>query len=119
VTVQRKRGQPLKLWPMVQTVDNRGNKTLGPGGTPHETKGWVIPQRSSKAEVPGQQQINVIRIGVAVLPGVGLWSQAEWDGRLFDVAAPPAYHHGTRHVRHWSIDLRERPGGATKEAIDG
>lgn len=96
---------------MVNTTDARGNKTLAPDPTsPHQVRAAFIPQRSSRAEVPGQQEINVIRMIVAPhLLGVGLWSRVEYDGKFWDVVTPPMYHHGTRHTQHWSIDLRERP----------
>jgi hypothetical protein len=93
-------------------TDNRGNEIVAVDmtATPIEVTAAFIPQRSSKAEVPGQQQINITQMIVAAdLPGVDVWSRVEWAGRLWDVAAPPAYHHGTRHTRHWSLDLRERP----------
>lgn len=83
---------------------------LDPEAEPIVTTGWVIPQRSARAEVAGQQAINIVRIGVTHdLSDVGLWSQVDWNGSRWDVVTPPAYRHGTPHVRHWSIDLRERP----------
>ena len=77
---------------------------------PHEVRAAFIPQRSAKAEVPGQQQINVTRMIVAAeLADVTVWSRVEWAGRQWDLVTPPAYHHGTRRTRHWSFDIRERP----------
>lgn len=77
---------------------------------PIETTAVAIPQRSARAEVPGQQQINVTRLIVkAGLPDVNLWSRFFWQGKWWDAVTPPSYHHGTRHTRHWSIDIRERP----------
>lgn len=110
---QRRRGMPLVLYPSKFVVDNRGNRVKQKDeDNPIHTKGWVIPDRSAKAEVPGNQQIDVVRIGVAAhLAGVDLWSQAEWDGATWDFVTPPGYHHGTRHVRHWSINIRRRPNG--------
>jgi hypothetical protein len=68
-----------------------------------------IPQRSAKAEVPGQQLINVTRMIVAAdLEDVTLWSRVEYMGKQWDIVTPPAYHHGPRKSRHWSIDIRER-----------
>jgi hypothetical protein len=41
----------------------------------------VIPQRSSRAEVPGQQVIDVVRLIVKDdLDGVTLWSRVEYNG---------------------------------------
>lgn len=77
---------------------------------PYAVKAVFIPQRSQKAELPGQQDIDVTRMIVDWnLPGVDSWSRVSWNGSMWDVVMPPAYHHGTRHVRHWSIDIRRRP----------
>lgn len=111
MSLQRRRGQDIKVWKTKIVKDSRGNDVItASDADPHIVRAIAIPQRSSKAEVPGQQQINVIRLIVdALLPDVNLWSRVEYDGRMWDVAAPPAYHHGTRRTRHWSIDVRERP----------
>lgn len=110
---QRKHGQPARVWRVEEQMDARGNlHEIAVPDDAHEVKAWVFSQRSARAEVPGQLGINVIRIGVdADMEGVSLWSMVEILGKLWDVAAPPTYHHGTRHTRHWSIDLRERPDG--------
>lgn len=101
----------MTVWRQIETEDRRGNRTLSVDeDNPHEVRGAVIPQRSAKAEVPGQQQINVIRLIVdADLEDVGLWSRVQVLGEMWDVVTPPAYHHGTRRTRHWSIDVRQRP----------
>ena len=111
MTVQRRRGQPVRIWKTRAVVDRRGNQDiLADADGPHEVLAAMIPQRSTRAEVPGQAQINVMRMLVAAgLDDVNLWSRVEWHGRMWDVVSPPAYHHGTRHTRHWSIDIRERP----------
>ena len=120
MTVQRRRGRPIRIFQMREITDRRGNKRLvADPNSMIETTAWAIPQRSSIASMPGQQQINVIRVGIKDdLPGVGAWSIAHWDGYEWDVAAPPARHYGmSRHVRHWSLDLRQRPGGATQDSL--
>lgn len=92
-------------------TDKRGNTTVvaDPDNT-LQVRAAFIPQRSSKAEVAGQQQINVIRMIVAPeLPDVTLWSRVEWNAKQWDIVSPPAYHHGSKHTRHWSMDIRERP----------
>ncbi|WP_394615886.1 hypothetical protein JNUCC0626_40150 [Lentzea sp. JNUCC 0626] len=108
---QRKRGQRARVWKAVQAIDRRGNHvTRAQPDGPHEVRAAFIPQRSSKAEVPGQQQINVTRMIVSAdLEDVNLWSRVEWKGRQWDIVSPPQYHHGTRRTRHWSLDIRERP----------
>lgn len=109
---QRRRGLPVKFWPRRKVTDRRGNVKLevDMSAAPYETTAVGIPQRGSRAEVPGQQEIDVVRFIMAALPeDAGLWARAQWMGDYWDVVAPPIYHHGTRHVRHWSIDCRRRP----------
>jgi hypothetical protein len=108
--MQRRRGQKAKIWKTKLVEDRRGNKlqTATQDG-PHEVRAAFIPQRSGKAEVPGQQLINVTRMIVAAdLEDVTLWSRVEYMGKTWDIVTPPAYHHGPRKTRHWSIDIRER-----------
>lgn len=112
MSVQRRRGETARIWKTRTVTDNRGNKVVMAGADgPHEVRAVFIPQRSARAEVPGQAEINVTRMIVtADLPGVNLWSRVEWRGSEWDVVTPPALHSGVkRHTRHWSIDLRERP----------
>jgi len=92
-------------------TDSRGNEVkVANLLDPLPIRAVFIPQRSARAEVPGQVQIDVMRMIVdANIPNVDLWSRVEWLGAQWDVVAPPAYHHGTRHTRHWSIDIRKRP----------
>lgn len=108
---QRKRGQVARIWKTAVQTDSRGNKIkLAQEDGPHEVRAAFIPQRSARAEVAGQQIINVVRMICAPhLEDVELWSRVEAMGKVWDIAAPPSYHHGSRHTRHWSIDLRERP----------
>lgn len=108
---QRRRGVPAKVYKTVEHIDSRENKVLVVDmDSPMDVRCALIPQRSSKAEVPGQQQINITRMIVdSHLPDVTLWSRVEVLGRQWDIVTPPAYHHGTRQTRHWSIDIRERP----------
>lgn len=110
---QRRHGVPARVWRTKVVTDSRNNEqSVLDMENPHEVTVWIFPQRSARAEVPGQLGINVLRIGVdANLEGVNLWSRVELLGSLWDVVTPPAYHHGTRHTRHWSIDIRERPDG--------
>ncbi|MCY0933633.1 phage head-tail adapter protein [Streptomyces sp. H34-S4] len=109
--MQRRRGQVALIWKSKTITDNRGNEVIvGDEDGPHEVRAAFVPQRSAKAEVPGQQQINITRMIVdANLSDVTLWSRVEAMGKTWDVVTPPAYHHGTRQTRHWSIDIRQRP----------
>jgi hypothetical protein len=112
VSYQRRRGVIAKVWKTKTVVDNRGNVVKMPDleSEPELVTVAQIPQRSARAEVPGQAIINVVRIIVNPnLTDVNLWSRVEFNGKQWDLVTPPSYHHGTRHTRHWSIDLRERP----------
>lgn len=108
---QRRRGIVATIFPIKVITDDRGNKQrVADKDNPIAAKVWTFPQRSAKAEVPGQQHIDVTRIGTDHdLEGVELWSQLIFRGKEWDMVTPPAYHHGTRVTRHWSIDIRQRP----------
>lgn len=112
MSVQRRKGVEIKIWPEMNVRDARGNDSLQANleVEPYVMRGAAIPQRSSRAEVPGQVEINVVRIIVPVLADdVGLFSRIEFLGAQWDVASPPAFHAGSRLTRHWSIDCRKRP----------
>lgn len=111
MSMQRRRGKLAQIWKTGLVTDNRGNVVrVADAEGPYEYPVAQVPQRSARAEVPGQQAINVIRILVdAEIPDVDLWSRVVLNGRQWDIVTPPALHYGTRRTRHWSIDLRERP----------
>lgn len=108
---QRRRGQTVLVYKSKQITDARGDKVQIVDMTaPYEVTVVMIPQRSSRAELPGQQDLDVTRMIVdADLDGVDSWSRVLWNGVMWDVVVPPAYHHGSKHVRHWSMDIRRRP----------
>ena len=108
MSVQRKRGQMIKYWLSVETTNLRGDKVDRALDGPYETRAWVIPQRSSRAEVPGQQEINVFRLGVDASLNIDLWARIEWQGGEWDIVSPPALRFGTRHTRHKTVDIRRR-----------
>ena len=111
MSVQRRRGQRAFIYKSMSIVDNRGNVlSVAEDDGPYEVRAVFIPQRSARAEVPGQAQINVTRMLIdADTEDVDLWSRVEWAGAMWDVVTPPALHHGSRRVRHWSVDIRQRP----------
>lgn len=111
MSLQRRRGFLIKYWKSTSTTNLRGDVVRRPLDGPYETTAWMIPQRSQRAEVPGQQEIDVVRIGVTASEDIDLWARVEMRGDMWDVAAPPAFHNGTLKTRHWSIDLRKRTSG--------
>lgn len=110
-SVQRRRGRIAVIYRSELIEDRRGNKQRqAVEENPHRVRALQIPDRSARAELPGQQQINVVHILVpADLDGVDIYSRVEWDGKTWDIPAPPQHHEGTKHTKHWSIPLRERP----------
>ena len=108
-TLLRRRGERLKIHRSAPFTDGRGNETYAPTGDSYEVRAAVIADRSARAEVPGQMHIDVVKaITDADLPGVNIWSRIEWDGRWWDVVAPPALRSSPRHLRHWTIIMRAR-----------
>lgn len=117
MTIQRRRtGQDIEVYGRVLHEDRRGNVQYIPSETPvFIGRAWVIPDRSQRAEVPGQQEIVVMRLGIQDLPELssgttGLWTYVIWKGDIWDITQPPLYRHGVkRHTRHWSVSIRQRP----------
>lgn len=120
MSLQRKRGLPALIWPARLAADRRGSEqfTADMTATPYKITAALVPQRGSRAEVPGQQQIVIYSmifhpsgrdVTETQLRDINLWSRVQWNGAFYDVVTPPVYHHGTRATRHWSMDLRERP----------
>lgn len=110
-SIQRKRGFYIEVLPTIIVEDNRGVMVRQPDlQNPIRTRAAITPERSSKAEVPGQQVINVIRVLIdykfAAL--VDIHSRLRWDGKEWDVITPPEHHYGTHHSRHVSILARQR-----------
>ena len=112
---QRKRGgQTVTIYRARPSVDRRGNENyMAVPDLPHVgVKCSQNPDRSTRAEVPGQQEIDVITLRIPPdLAEVNIWSQVLWGERWYDVIAPPAEHLGPRHTRHWTLTLRRRPDG--------
>lgn len=110
MTLQRRRGRSVVFHTVQEAVDRRGNAVQAPTGPSVTLRAWVVPERGSRAELPGQQQVKIIKLGTTDdVAGISLWSRAEWDGHWWDVVVPPESHYGSRHVRHWTITLRWRP----------
>ena len=112
-TWQRRHGQKAWMYPRHLVADSRGNEQYMPDFSAEPlvirvAESW---QRSSRAEVPGQQTIDM-RDLITRTPidpeRYGVWSAIYFDDSYWDITAPPAYRHGTRHVRHWTIRARRR-----------
>ena len=109
---QRRRGEPFLIFPIVTKVDHRGNEVQVPQEVGIECRGRAVPERSSRAEVAGQKDIEVLRLITAgYMPDVNIWSRVYYRGSWWDQVAPPEPHIGTRHVRHWSLLISRRQDG--------
>lgn len=114
VTWQRRHGHEIVIYPTISTVDNRGTASKAADlASPVTTKAWIIPDRSTAAEVPGQQEIDVIKVGIEPTTEldnaeIDRYSRVDWDGDDWDVVAPPSKRYGTRHVAHRTLTLRRR-----------
>lgn len=114
MTIQRHRGQKVEVYSTIEVTDFRGQTvSTADMDNPFEMTAWIVPDRSSRAEVPGQQDITVYQMGVdyplsSGVPPIDLWSRVKWDGAYWDVATPPSRRFGTRHVRHQTLTLRRR-----------
>ena len=109
---QRRRGREVKFWPREKIIDGRGNEQYHANleAKPIVTTAAEMQDRSSRAEVPGQHEIDVVRLIVRYdLPNVGVWAICYWRGEYWDVLTPPIYHYGTRQTRHQSMLIKRRP----------
>ena len=110
-SLQRRRGPWVEIYTDEQFKDERGDFVQAP--TPkliYRVRCAVIPNRSARAEVPGQVETNIVDcITTANLDQVSIWSRAKLNGTWWDLVTPPAMHYGPRNIRHWTFSLRERP----------
>lgn len=109
---RRRRGIPATFYPIKIVQDGRGNaKKVHDEDNPIPGRVWIVPQRGAKAEVTGQQTINVVRIGTSAdCSNVALNSRVAFGGKVWDVVSPPADRtHSGRHTGHYMMDVRERP----------
>lgn len=103
---------PVTFYPRKEITDNRGNIQLVPDmDNPVTTSAAEMQDRSSRAEVPGQQEIDVIRLIVRYdLPDVGVYSICKYRDAWWDIISPPQYHQGERHhTKHLSMLIKRRP----------
>lgn len=109
------------MWSKETVLDRRGNRTIRTNltGKPKQHRVAIVPERSSRAEVPGQIAVDMYRvISDPGIDDVGLWTVIRWNGEMWDVATPPEYHHGVaRHTRHWTFLIRKRPDVGPGQAV--
>lgn len=113
-SLQRLRGSTIAtVYQTREIIDDRGNKTIQPVAEGAYTiRVSITPDRSARAEVPGEMEIDVINIRVPhMLPGITIRSRVYLGGSWWDLVSPPAHRVGTRHTRHTTLTLRRRPGG--------
>lgn len=123
MTYQRRHGPVVEVWPQKEIYDRRGNRQLVVDMTaePQRVRCAMIPDRSLKAEVPGQQVINVFSMIVdPSVKDIGVWARVRWNGEFWDIAGPPALHTGSRQTRHFTVPIRRRPdeGAPNRESVN-
>ena len=110
MSIQRDRGEAARIYQVATAEDSRGNSVEAVVDEFIEVRGAFSPDRSDRAEIPGQQQVRVFTmITSADLTNVSLWSIVKWRDLWWDIVSPPAWHIGDRHTRHWSLSIRQRP----------
>lgn len=101
----------ILVYPEVAMRDNRNNLVKIPSDTPVEVRATTSIDRSSTAELPGQIEVSVVRCVTRDAP-VGAWARVVYDGKEWDLAAPPRFSPGrSKATRFVSFTLRSRPVG--------
>lgn len=100
----------MDVYPEVETYNSRGEKMKRPSETPVRVRFTSSEDRSSKAELPGQVSIRVVK-GIARKAPVGQWARVVYDGEEWDIASPPRFTPGmSRSLRHVEFTIRSRNG---------
>lgn len=98
------------VYPEVKMRDSRNNLVKVASDTPVKLMATTSFDRSSIAELPGQIDVSVIRCVTRDAP-VGSWARVVFDGREWDLAAPPRFSPGmSKTTKFVSFTLRSRPG---------
>lgn len=110
-SIQRRRGPQATVYAAELTTDRRGNKVWASSTTiAYQGPVSVSPFRASKDDIPGQQETDMCYMIVPPLnDNVTVQSWVVYDGKEWDVYAPPAKHLGTRQTAHWTLTIRRRP----------
>lgn len=120
MTYQRRNlGVPVVFYPAKKRLrDARGNVKVHFDITDPRTHYAVIYSADTGiAELPGEMGINVINLVTDPdLPDIDEWAVFEWDGVMWNVAAPPREWRGaSRHTHHWRMVGRRME--VTKESL--
>lgn len=100
----------ILVYPEVKMRDSRNNLVKIPSTVPVRVRATTSFDRSSIAELPGQVDLSVVKCVARDAP-VGSWARIEYDGREWDLAAPPRYSPGmSKATRFVSFTIRSRPG---------
>ena len=111
MSLQRRRGEPITFYPAKKVHNNRGEFIEVPDEENRwETRCAESHDRSSRMEVPGQGEIEVISVLVSSARPVTMFSRAKYLGEFWDIVGPPARRRGVRATRHQTVLLRKRPG---------
>lgn len=98
------------VFPPRIVTDSRGNKAHVPDfDNPDRVRMSVQGLRSNRTEIAGQLTNEVVRALIDPEYDLKPWSVVEFEGRQYDLSAPPMFREGTRRTRHWVAELRARP----------
>jgi hypothetical protein len=100
MSLPRRNRQPAVLFPTIVITDNRGNNFKSPDmDAPVPVMATFSPQTKP----------NTYDMLLDTLPaGVDTYSRVEWRGDQWDIMSPPAYHVGTRHTEHYTLEIHKR-----------
>ena len=99
MSLPKKNRQAAVIYPTLLTTDKRGNDVKS------ADMNAPIPVRATFSP---QSKASTYHMFIDTLPdGVDIWSRVGWNDGLYNVTAPPAYHNGPRHTRHWVIELAQ------------
>lgn len=103
---------PITVFPRTQQANRRGEEQWFPNwDAPVKTRMGITVDRTSRAEVRGNVEIEVYQIRIpASIQGVGPGATILWDDAEWDVVAPPMVRPTRTHsVRHQTVQIRRRP----------
>jgi hypothetical protein len=104
VSVQRRRGQVVRIFYSVETTDDRGNATRQATDGPHEMRAALVHPKT----VDGTPRGLTMLAAPDVADRLDLWARVEVDGAAFDVVGIAVRSHGPRRARHVEVQLTER-----------